>query len=98
MTHSPFMLYNTKVKYSGIPAVTHRDGTCRHNTVTPEMNPVYYELLDEFEKLTGIPVLLNTSANLQGGPICGTRDQAIKLFQEAEGIDTMVIGDKTWTR
>ena len=51
MTHSPFMLYNTKVKYSGIPAVTHRDGTCRHNTVTPEMNPVYYELLDEFEKL-----------------------------------------------
>ena len=98
MTHSPFMLYNTKVKYSGIPAVTHRDGTCRHNTVTPEMNPVYYELLDEFEKLTGIPVLLNTSANLQGGPICGTRDQAIKLFQEAKGIDTMVIGDKTWTR
>ena len=98
MTHSPFMLYNTKVKYSGLPAITHIDGTCRHNTVTPEMNPVYYELLDEFEKLTGVPVLLNTSANLQGGPICGTRDQAIKLFNEAKGIDKMVIGTKTWTR
>tara|TARA_B100000941_G_scaffold106613_1_gene74561 strand:+ start:493 stop:2019 length:1527 start_codon:yes stop_codon:yes gene_type:complete len=98
MTHSPFMLYNTKVKYSGLPAITHRDGTCRHNTVTPEMNPVYYELLDEFEKLTGVPVLLNTSANLQGGPICGTREQAIKLFNEAKGIDRMVIGTKTWTR
>ena len=98
MTHSPFMLYNSKVKYSGLPAITHRDGTCRHNTVTPEMNPVYYELLDEFEKLTGVPVLLNTSANLQGGPICGTREQAIKLFNEAKGIDRMVIGTKTWTR
>ena len=51
MTDSPFMMYNTKVKYSGIPAVTHRDGTCRHNTVTPEMNPAYYELLDQFERL-----------------------------------------------
>ena len=98
MTHSPFMMYNTKVKYSGLPAITHRDGTCRHNTVTPEMNPVYYELLDEFEKLTGVPVLLNTSANLQGGPICGTRDQAIKLFNEVKSIDRMVIGTKTWTR
>ena len=98
MTDSPFMMYNSQVKYSGIPAVTHRDGTCRHNTVTPEMNPVYYELLDEFEKLTGIPVLLNTSANLQGEAICGTREQAIKLFQEAEGINKMVVGSKTWTR
>ena len=92
------MMYNTKVKYSGISAVTHRDGTCRHNTVTPEMNPVYYELLDQFERLTGLPVLLNTSANLQGEAICGTRDQAVEIFNRAKGIDTMVIGNKTWTR
>jgi carbamoyltransferase len=98
MTDSPFMMYNSQVKYSGIPAVTHRDGTCRHNTVTPEMNPVYYELLDEFEKLTGLPVLLNTSANLQGEAICGTREQAIELYNRAKGIDTMVIGSKTWIR
>ena len=98
MTDSPFMMYNTKVKYSGIPAVTHRDGTCRHNTVTPEMNPAYYELLDQFERLTGVPVLLNTSLNLQGGPICGKREQAIKLFNEAKQLDQLVIGSKTWTR
>jgi len=97
MTESRYMLYNTEVKYSGIPAVTHRDGTCRHNTVTPEMNPAYYELLDEFEKLTGVPMLLNTSLNLQGGPICGTRDQAIQLFNEST-LDQLVIGSKTWRR
>ena len=94
---SPYMLYNAQVINDNIPAVTHIDNSCRPNTVTPEMNPVYYELLDEFEKLTGVPILLNTSANLQGGPIIGTRDQAIKLFNDTE-IDTMVIGSKTWTR
>ena len=94
---SPYMLYNAQVINDNIPTVTHIDNTCRHNTVTPEMNPVYYELLDEFEKLTGVPILLNTSANLQGGPICGTRDQAIKLFNNSE-IDYMVIGTKSWTR
>lgn len=98
MTDSPFMMYNTKVKYSGIPAVTHRDGTCRHNTVTPEMNPAYYELLDEFEKLTGLPMLLNTSLNVQGEAICGTRDQAVKVFNTAKQLDQLVIGSKTWRR
>ena len=97
MTDSPYMMYNTKVKYSGLPAITHRDGTCRHNTVTPEMNPVYYELLDEFEKLTGMPVLLNTSANIQGKGICGTRNEAINIFNDTE-IDSMVIGTKTWNK
>ncbi len=94
---SRYMLYSSKVKYSGIPAVTHIDGTCRHNTVTPEMNPAYYELLDHFERLTGVPVLLNTSLNRMGEPIAGTRDQAIKLFNETK-MDKMVIGSKTWAR
>ena len=97
MEKSRYMLYSSKVKYSGIPAVTHIDGTCRHNTVTPEINPAYYELLDEFEKLTGVPVLLNTSLNRMGEPIAGTRDQAIKLFDETN-MDKMVIGSKTWSR
>jgi carbamoyltransferase len=94
---SPYMLYNAQVKNDGIPTVTHIDNTCRPNTVTPEMNPAYYELLDEFEKLTGVPVLLNTSLNRMGEPIAGTRDQAIKLFNETQ-IDKMVIGSKTWAR
>ena len=94
---SPYMLYNTQVKNDNIPAVTHVDNSCRPNTVTPEINPAYYELLDEFEKLTGVPVLLNTSLNRMGEPIAGTRDQAIKLFNETE-LDNMVIGSKTWSR
>ena len=94
---SPYMLYNAQVKNDGIPTVTHIDNTCRPNTVTPEMNPAYYELLDEFEKLTGVPVLLNTSLNRMGEPIAGTRDQAIKLFNETK-IDNMIIGSKTWSR
>jgi carbamoyltransferase len=61
------------------------------------MNPAYYELLDEFEKLTGVPVLLNTSLNRMGEPIAGKREQAIKLFNETQ-IDKMVIGSKTWSR
>jgi carbamoyltransferase len=91
------MLYNAQVKNDSIPTVTHIDNTCRPNTVTPEMNPAYYELLDEFEKLTGVPVLLNTSLNRMGEPIAGKREQAIKLFNETQ-IDKMVIGSKTWSR
>tara|TARA_B100001057_G_C22851557_1_gene951158 strand:+ start:932 stop:2557 length:1626 start_codon:yes stop_codon:yes gene_type:complete len=94
---SPYMLYNAQVKNDNIPAVTHIDNTCRPNTVTPEINPAYYELLDRFERLTGVPVLLNTSLNRMGEPIAGTRDQAIKLFNETK-LDKMVIGSKTWSR
>tara|TARA_X000001036_G_scaffold105863_1_gene98997 strand:- start:579 stop:2159 length:1581 start_codon:yes stop_codon:yes gene_type:complete len=94
---SPYMLYNAQVKNDDIPTVTHIDNTCRPNTVTPEINPAYYELLDHFERLTGVPVLLNTSLNRMGEPIAGTRDQAIKLFNETE-INKMVIGSKTWSR
>ena len=95
---SRYMLYSSKVKYSGIPAVTHIDGTCRHNTVTYKMNPAYYKLLDHFEKLTGVPVLLNTSLNRMGEPIAGTREQAIKLFDESKKMNKLVIGSKTWSR
>jgi carbamoyltransferase len=62
------------------------------------MNPAYYELLDEFEKLTGLPMLLNTSLNVQGEAICGTRDQAVKVFNTAKQLDQLVIGSKTWRR
>ena len=94
---SPYMLYNAQVKNDDIPTVTHIDNTCRPNTVTPEINPAYYELLDRFERLTGVPVLLNTSLNRMGEPIAGTRDQAIKLFNETK-MNKMVIGSKTWSR
>lgn len=65
----PLMLYDHKVKEEWkkrIPAICHLDGTARLQTISKEDNPVVYELLSEYKKLTGIPVLCNTSANYNG--------------------------------
>ena len=79
---SRHMLINSNVKYSGIPAVTHVDGTCRHQTV-PEKNKIYYELLTEVEKLINVPIVLNTSLNMKGKPICSTIAQAKEIPLDA---------------
>ena len=88
---SRHMLFNSNVKYSGIPAVTHVDGTCRHQTV-PETNHQYYWMLDAFEQETGLPVLGNTSLNKQGKPICSTVEEALDIFKTSE-LDAICIGD-----
>ena len=85
---SPYMLYNAKVKVSGLDPITHVDGTCRHNTVTYESNPAYYKLLSAFEKKTGCPVLLNTSLNIGGKPIAGRPEDA-----RVPGLDALFIGN-----
>lgn len=80
---SPFMLfvYNIKAqKKKKIPAVCHIDGTARIQTVNKQQNPVYYKLLKEFKKITGVPVLINTSFNTQGKPIVCTPRDAIECF------------------
>ena len=91
---SPYMLFVTEVKpemRSTIPAVTHVDGTARVQTVTAELNPRLHALLDEFEKLTSVPVLLNTSFNDRGEPIvCSPRD-AVRTFTSTK-IDVLVLG------
>jgi len=89
---SPYMLLTSKVLSSDLHSITHVDGTCRHQTVTPQQNVAYYELLDEFEKLTGISVLLNTSLNLGGKPIAGTIKEAKELYATS-GMDALCIGD-----
>ena len=87
------MLYVTDVlEPEKLPTITHADGTCRVNTVPPEQED-YYMLLEEFEKLTGAPILLNTSLNNSGKPIAGRFGDALELYYES-GLDTMVIGDK----
>jgi carbamoyltransferase len=88
---SRHMLFNSNVKYSGIPAVTHVDGTCRHQTV-PETNHQYYWMLEAFEQETGLPVLGNTSLNKQGKPICSTVEEALDIFKTSE-LDAICIGD-----
>jgi carbamoyltransferase len=89
---SPYMLYSTQVLRDDLPSITHVDGTCRHQTVTPEQNKTFYRLLDAFEKKTGLPVLLNTSLNLGGKPIAGTMAEAIELFQTSE-MDALCLGN-----
>jgi carbamoyltransferase len=91
--YSPFMLFVNKVKADKadmIPAVRHVDGTARIQTVNRLQHPSYYDLLQEFKKRTGVPVLVNTSFNTRGEPIvCSPRD-AIECFWTSP-FDALVI-------
>ena len=80
---SPFMVMASNVreeKRDKIPSVTHVDGTCRIQTVNAKDNARYYDLLKNFDNLTGIPVVLNTSFNLGGEPIVENPEDAIRTF------------------
>lgn len=92
---SPFMLLVANVhkdKQSIIPAVTHVDGTARLQTVTQEANGIYYDLINEFKNITGVPVILNTSFNLAGEPIVETPLDALICFQNTQ-MDYLVLHD-----
>ena len=75
-----------------IPAIVHVDGTARVQTVREQTNPVLYRLLKEFEALTGVPVLINTSFNVKGEPIVETPRDAVICFLTT-GIDHLVLHD-----
>ncbi len=88
---SPYMLYTAQVKQpEKIPAVTHVDGSSRFQTVTEESNKNYYEIIKAFGKLTGVPVLLNTSLNGNGQPILETEEDAREFYKNSK-LDMMVI-------
>ena len=74
-----------------IPAVTHADNTARVQTVTKSANPRYWQLIDIFGRLTGVPVVMNTSFNLKGEPIVCTPKDAIRTFYSS-GLDFLVLG------
>ena len=78
-------------------AITHIDNTARIQTVTREQNEWLYDLLTEFEKSTGIGVLLNTSFNVNGKPILSTVKDAFQIFKESE-MDRLVIEDYYFTK
>ncbi len=93
-TDSPFMILTAQVRHEKrgvIPAVTHVDGSARPQTVDKEINPLYWRLIDEFGKRTGVPVILNTSFNLRGEAIVHTPTDAIRTFFSS-GMDALVIG------
>lgn len=75
---------------SPLPAVTHADGSARTQTVSEKQNPKIYQLLKTFEKLTGTPVLINTSFNQRGEPIVCTPQDAIECFLGTE-LDVLVL-------
>lgn len=92
---SPFMILTAQVrpeKRGVIPSVTHVDGSARPQTVEKEMNPLYWRLIDEFGKRTGVPVVMNTSFNLRGEAIVHTPTDAIRTFFSS-GMDALVIGN-----
>ncbi len=93
-TDSPFMIVTAQVrpdKRSVIPSVTHVDGSARPQTVEKEINPLYWRLIDEFGKRTGVPVVMNTSFNLRGEAIVHTPTDAVRTFFSS-GMDALIIG------
>lgn len=92
-TASPYMIKTYPVvpgMEKVIPAVTHVDLTARVQTVAREINPFYYDVIREFGRLTGVPVLMNTSFNVRGEPIVNTPVDAIRCFY-GTGIDALVM-------
>jgi len=90
---SPYMLLVASVleeQRSQIPAVTHIDGSARVQTVNAATNPTCHRLLSAFKRLTGCPVLLNTSFNIRGEPIVESPAQAYRCFMRT-GMDVLVM-------
>ena len=95
---SPYMLMVSPVrKPENIPAVIHVDGTSRLQTVSKNTNPLYYELINEFYKITGVPVLINTSMNIRGEPIVNTPEQAYEMIRKTD-MDVLVMNNFMLTR
>ena len=93
--NNPYMLYSQTVKkdkIKDIQAISHKDNTCRIQTVNNLIHPEITLLLKEYQKISGIPILLNTSFNDNGNPIVETPDDAINAFLNMD-IDYLVIGN-----
>jgi carbamoyltransferase len=84
-----FGIDKLNVKRSSIPSVTHVDYSARIQTVHKETNPMFYKLIEEFEKITEYPVLVNTSFNIRGEPIVCSVTDAFKCFMGTE-LDVLV--------
>ena len=92
---SPYMLMVSDIleeKRCLIPSATHVDGTGRLQTVMKELNPAFYKLIEKFNEITGVPIVLNTSFNIRGEPIVETPDDAIRCFL-GTGIDELYISN-----
>jgi carbamoyltransferase len=97
---SPYMILVYDVlpeQRARVPAITHVDGTGRVQSVSRNHNPRYHRLIREFERLTGVPMVLNTSFNIRGEPIVHRPEQAIECFLKT-GMDALFLGDYLLTK
>ena len=97
---SPFMIlaYPFKEDFrASFPSVVHVDGSVRPQTVSRDTNPLYWELIDKFGKLSGHPIILNTSFNVRGEPIVNSPLDAIRCFYST-GMDALAIGSFLLTK
>ena len=85
-----FGINKLNIKRSSIPAITHVDYSARIQTVHQETNPKYYNLINEFKKITNCPVLVNTSFNVRGEPIVCSIEDAFNCFM-GTNLDILVI-------
>ena len=93
---SPHMLFNYRVKNRNLPAVTHVDGTARVQTVPPESG-MFREVIEAFDRKTGVPVVLNTSFNGPGQPIVDTPADALRFFEQGDA-DVLYLENRRITR
>jgi carbamoyltransferase len=89
---SLFGIDKLNAERSQIPSVTHIDYSARIQTVHQDTNPKYHQLLNHFFKLTGCPILVNTSFNVRGEPIVCSTDDAFKCFMGTE-LDHLIVGN-----
>jgi carbamoyltransferase len=87
LEQSPHMMFAMDCKEGvaeKIPSIIHVDGTCRIQTVTKKQNILYYEIIEEFYKQSGVPIIFNTSFNLGGEPLVETLDDAVRTLYNSE--------------
>lgn len=91
----PFMIradIATELLATNAPATVHIDNTIRPQTVEKDILPLWHRLITETGKLTGVPIVLNTSFNIQGEPIVNNPNDAIRSFFSS-GLDYLIIGN-----
>jgi len=91
---SNFMKYTVKFKDRIFEPISHIDNTSRIQTVSNDIE-IFYDLINEFKKLTGLPMLLNTSLNDNGKPIAGKPSDALSLLKNSH-MDSLVVGDEVF--
>ena len=95
---SPFMLHTVPCKKpQEIPSAVHIDNTSRVQTLRREDNERFYDLINKFYEITGVPVVMNTSLNIKGKPIVETPEDAMELFDTSD-VDLLVINDKMYLK